>query len=74
VPRSASELAVLIAAAESRQSSIAGVSATSIGDQRTDFDGDGLAKYIASLRAELAIVTASSGTRTRYAGFDKGLR
>jgi uncharacterized coiled-coil protein SlyX len=67
------QLSERIEALETRIAIFAGVSATSLGDQSTSFDLDGAQKELARLRNELALVTASSGTRTRYAAYDKGL-
>jgi hypothetical protein len=69
----AAELTTRITALETRIATIAGVSGTSIGDQRTDFDLAGAQKELARLRTELALAMASSGTRTRYAAIDKGV-
>lgn len=68
------DLVIRIAALESRIATFAGVSSTSIGDQTTAFDLDGAQRELARLRGELALATASSGTRTRFGAFDKGLR
>jgi len=67
------DLATRITALEARIATFAGVSATSIGDQSTNFDLEGAQKELARLRGELALATATSGTRTRYGAFSKGL-
>jgi hypothetical protein len=67
------DLTTRISELESRIAAFAGVSSTSFGDQRTDFDLPGAQAELARLRNELALATASSGTRTRYGAFDKGL-
>jgi hypothetical protein len=62
-----------IEALETRIATFAGVKASAFGDQSTTFDLEGAQAELARLRNELALTTATSGTRTRYAAFSKGL-
>lgn len=69
----ASDLEARITALEERIATFAGVSSTAIGDQRTDFDLQGAQRELARLRTELAQTQSTTGSRTRYGAFDKGL-
>lgn len=67
------DLTTRIAALEERIAAFAGVSSTSHGDQSTSFDHAAAVTELARLRAELAIAQSTTGSRTRYAAFDKGV-
>ena len=69
----AAQLTTRIASLEERIATIAGVDSTSIGDQSTSFDLEGAQRQLALWRAELAQLQSTTGSRTRYAAFDKGV-
>jgi hypothetical protein len=52
---------------------MAGVSQDTVGDRSTSFDLEGAQRELARLRTELAQAQSSTGSRTRFAAFDKGL-